>query len=232
MSVSRARAGSRLACVLLVMPALVSGCGGDDEPEEQARPVAGTFVGKARGTEAFVAVVGAPRGQGQQRRAITLYLCDGRRVCEWLTGSAEANDFSVRSDNEDSSAEGRLTSNSATGRVELPGDRTVRFEAPAAAAAAGLYNLTVGRDGRLRGASATGVGLTGRSTLPQPGNGTIRLADGTRYRFVAARSTTGDPIPFRDGEIRLIVLSEGGVRGAGKNRSGPNPDFFIRSAQG
>jgi hypothetical protein len=225
--------GLLFAVVLVLLLALLAGCGGDDDGA-QSNPVAGTYVGKVRGTRAFVAVVASPAREGQDRRAVTVYACDARRICEWLSGSATGNGFEASSDDNDAEANGKLSDKSATGSIKLADGKSVRYEASRAAATAGLYDLTVSSNGRLRGASAAGVGLTGRSTAPGPGTGTLKLADGSRLRFDVTRDSAGDSRGLRAGQVRLIVLSGGQLRGAGKSRraaGGGDSNFFIRSAR-
>jgi hypothetical protein len=226
--------------VLLLLSALLlalAGCGGDDDDggqEESAKLVEGTFVGKARGSDAFVAVVASPAAKGKRRRGVTVFACDGKTVCEWVAGSANGNEFTAPSDDDDATATVSLTGKVAGGSVELSDGETVRFAARPAAATAGLYTLKVSANGRFTGASAAGVGLTGRSTLPEPGPGTLRLADGTRLRFNASENSTDDAIRFRAGEARVIVLPGRRLRGGGNTRGGEGggSPFFMRSPSG
>ena len=55
--------------------------------------VEGTFVGKAEGDDAFVAVVASPAARGEERRELSVYACDAERLCEWFSGSAAGNSF-------------------------------------------------------------------------------------------------------------------------------------------
>jgi hypothetical protein len=221
------------ASLVAVLLASLVGCGGDDDGnndsdrEERREPVAGTFVGKLEASEAFVAVVAAPPPKGQDERDVTVFVCDAKRVCEWFSGSAAGDRFTAPSDG-DGEAKGTLSGKTATGSVELPDDETVRYKVGAAAATAGLYDLTVSAAGKLRGASAAGVALKGESTLPPPGSGNLKLADGTRLKFEVTKNTAGDATQLRPGQVRLIVLPDGQLRGAGKSRRGGS-DFFIRS---
>jgi hypothetical protein len=224
--------------VVLVLPA-VAGCGdsdGDDgdDAERTAKPVAGTFVGRVADSGTFVSVVAAPASKGEERRAVSVYLCDARRICELFSGSATGNEFSADAVSGEGKADGKLTRETATGSAELPDGETVRYDAGRATAAAGVYNLTVSANGRIRGASAAGVALTGSSTLPEPGRGTLKLADGSRLKFRTTRapSETG---PLEAGQLRLIVLSNGQLRGVGKTRQAENGGqlvFFVRSSAG
>ena len=218
----------------LVLGAL-AGCGGDDEREdEQAqRPVDGTFVGKVSGTDALVAVVASPAARGEDRRDVEVYVSDGRTLNERLTGTVERNRFTASSDDGDSEAEGELTRDAATGTVDLPDGKPSRYQAARATAASGLYDLTVERGGKLAGASAAGVGLTSVSELQAPGSGRLKFADGRRLRFVVTTGQERDPTGFRAGSVRLIVLPDGEMSGAGEARparGGDEVELFVRSA--
>jgi hypothetical protein len=195
---------------------------GSRETERRGAPVEGTYVGRVEGTQAFVAVAAAPAVENRRRREIAIFACDAAEVCEWFAGSAAGNSFSAESSDGDARARGNVTRRAATGGIELEGGETIEYTARRATAAAGLYTLTVSPNGRLQGASAGGVGLRGRSTLPEPGRGTLRLADGTRLRFSAVRSPRAEALRIRAREARLIVLSDGRLRGAGTS-------FYLRS---
>jgi hypothetical protein len=234
MSIHRGNVVLTLSSLLLALAGL-AGCGGDDDDdgtqERQAKLVEGTFVGKARGSDAFVAVVASPAPKGKQRRDATVFVCDAKTVCEWLAGSAAGNDLTAASEDDEAKATVRLTGKAARGSIELSGGKTVRFAASPAAATAGLYTLTVKANGRFTGASAAGVGLTGRSTLPEPGPGTLKLADGTRLKFNATEGSEDDSLRLPAGEVRVIVLPGRQLRGAGNSRGGEEgaSAFFMRS---
>jgi hypothetical protein len=231
---SRGGFGGALVAGVLLLAAPV-GCGDDDDgndnnnDERQAAPVAGTFVGKLASSGDFVAVVAAPPAKGQDRRAVTTFVCDGEQVCESFSGTAEGNDVTVKSEDGKRQAEVTLTQKGANGSVELPEGKTGRYNAREATATAGLYDLTVTPRGRVTGASAAGVGLTGRITLPPPGTGRLKLADGTRLRFEVTANRSGEPA-LRPGQLRLIVLPEGEARGAGKSGGQDGADFFVRGS--
>jgi len=224
------------ASLLAVLLALFAGCGGDDDDgdgdgdrTEKGKPVAGTFVGRLGESEAFVAVVGAPPAKGEKRRDVTAFVCDARRLCAWFSGSTSGNEFVAESGDVEGEAKGTLSGKAATGSVELPDGETVRYRAGAAPATAGVYDLTVSAAGKLRGASAAGVALKGELSLPPPGSGSLKLADGTRLKLEVTKSSGEDAAQLRAGQVRLIVLPDGQMRGAGKSRGG-GADFFIRSA--
>src|SRR5918996_944649 len=112
----RALRTSSASAVLLL--AALAGCGGDGDERERVRevkPLEGTFVGKAESGDAFVAVVASPVARGEERRELTLYACDAKRVCEWFSGSAAGNSFRVGAERGDGEASGALTREAATG---------------------------------------------------------------------------------------------------------------------
>jgi hypothetical protein len=223
------------AVVILLLS--VAGCGDSDEDDaddanRRPGPVSGTYIGKVPKTDTFVSVVADPATKGQRRRAVTLYACDGRRLCELFSGSATGNQFRADAEGGEGQADGKLSRRSASGSIELPPGESVSYKADRATAAAGVYNLTVSANGRIRGASAAGVALTGTSTLPEPGRGTLKLADGSRLKFRTTRASA-DASTLDAGQLRLIVLSNGQLRGIGKTRQGADQlVFFIRSAAG
>jgi hypothetical protein len=210
--------------VVLLAPVVAAGCGGDGDRENDAaeRPVDGTFVGKVSGTKAFVAVVASPAVRGRDRRDVTVYVTDGRRISESLAGSVERNRFQVASDDRDAQADGTLGRAAVAGTIELPGGGTARYRAVPATGPAGLYDLTVSRRGKLSGASATGVGLTGQTALEK---GLIKMADGSRRRFDV---TSGSESETARGRARLIILQDGELKGAGG--AGGGREFFMTSS--
>ena len=220
----------------MLLIAFAAGCGGDDgdnsdDAEQTSRPVAGTYVGKVSRGNTFVSVVADPPSKGQERRAVTVYACDAKSICELFSGSATGNEFTATAEGAEGKAEGELRRKRATGSIEVDGE-SVRYKADRATAAAGVYNLTVAANGRIRGASAAGVALTGTSTLPEPGRGTLKLADGSRLRFQITRASAGAGA-LDAGQLRLIVLPSGQLRGIGKTKQSEDGEqlvFFVRSA--
>jgi hypothetical protein len=211
---------------LLFALTALAGCGGDEEnSDRRPRPVAGTYVSKVQGSDAFVSVVAAPRTQGQRERSVSVFVCDGRRLCELFSGTAAANDFTARGAG-GGEAKGKLSAEAATGTIEPAEGESLDYRAVQATATSGLYDLTVNREGRIRGASAAGVALRGNVELPPPGSGNLRLADGRRLRFATSVNRGGSP-RLRPGQLRLIVLPDRQLRGAGQQRGGRA--FFVRS---
>jgi hypothetical protein len=229
---SRARFWVSSAGVVLLL-ASATGCGDDDEDndrENRPEPVAGTFVGKVRDSEAFVAVVAAPPAKGEDRRDVTAFVCDGKELCALFGGSSASNSYTAKSSDGDGETKGRLSGKAATGTVDVPDADTGRYSASDATATAGLYDLTVSAKGKVTGASAAGVGLTGSVTLPPPGDGRLKLADRSRLRFTVTEAPAADAAGLRAGQLRLIVLPNGEVRGAGRSRGDDGVTFFVRSA--
>jgi hypothetical protein len=224
--------------VLLLLP--FAGCSGDDSRDDDEaekavkaeKAVAGSFVGEVSGTKAFVAVVAAPAAGEQDSRAVQVYVSDGRRLSEWFSGTISDNSFVAKSDDGSTEVKGKLSGESVTGTVELPGGKAARYEASPPSGAAGLYDLTVSSAGELSGASAAGLGVTGEVTMRRRGTGRLHLVDGKRLKFDVTRDASGDLSRLRAGQVRLIVLASGQLRGAGKSRpsaGGGDMDFFIRS---
>jgi hypothetical protein len=207
--------------------------GADGTGGAREAAIDGTFVGTLSETDAFIAIVASPAARGQDEREVQVYVSDGERLSERFSGqSVLRNTFVATTDDRDAKARGRLTEDSAEGSVELPDGKTVRYSAKPAAGAAGLYDLTVSSKG-LSGASAAGIGLTSASTLRAPGTGTLKFADGKRRTFDVTGGSASNPIRLRAGQVRLIVLPDGQMRGAVDRRpaSGDDSDIFIRSAE-
>lgn len=213
----------------------LAGCGGggqDDERNAAQKAVDGTFVGKLKGTDAFVAVVAEPVAGKQAKRELSVYVSDGKRLSEWFTGSVAENSFTARSADEDAEVKGKLNGTKVTGTVGLPGGKTVGYEAVPATGAAGLYDLSVSPKGKLSGASAAGIGLKGETPFSK-GTGTLKLADGRRKKFEVTRGAADNAASLRAGQVLMIVLGGGELTGTGKGRAGDEGDlaFFIRSPQ-
>jgi hypothetical protein len=199
-------------------------------PPQAQEPVDGSFVGKLAGTNALISVVIAPAADDETRRALQLYVADGRRESHSFSGSISENSFVAKLDDGDIEAKGEVREDSIRGTVMLDGE-SVRFRASRPAGAAGLYELTLSPGGKLRGASAAGLGVTGRIDLAA-GTGVLKLADGRRMELQIADDLRGD-VALRPGEVRMIVLPDGEIAGAGRSRPAAEDgesSFFIRSA--
>jgi hypothetical protein len=217
------RAGVWVSCAVALGLAPIAGCGGDDgrRDDRPGKAIDGTFVGKLAGTDAFVAVVASPAARGKERRDVNVYVTDGERLSAWLPGSAQSNRFTASSDDRDAEVKGSISRDTARGTVKLANGKTVEYQAARATGPAGLYDLTLSATGKLTGASATGVGLTGEAPLRQRGSGTLKLADGKRRKFDV---TAEDSTPLRAGQLRLIILRGGELRGAADS------GYYVRSS--
>jgi hypothetical protein len=226
--------GSRAAPAAMLLVAILAGCGGDDEADEPAPPVSGTFVGKVADADALIAVVTSRPAAGVDGEEVTVYVSDPDGTAELLSGSSTEDGFSAASEDGDVKAEGDISDETVSGTVELPGGEKRTYKATQATATAGLYDLTVSTEGDLRGASAAGVGLEGESTIPAPGSGTVKLADGTRLDFEIERGDPGEGPGVRAGGVRMIVLADGTLSGAAMSRPdepGGDSEFFVLSAR-
>ena len=238
--IGRTPVGVRLMAGALLLTAL-AGCSGDDDeppPDDTAdkavesSELVGSYVGEVSGTKAFVAVVAAPAQEGQDSGAVQVYVTDGKGLSEWFSGPVADGGFSAESDDGDATAEGELSGGSVTGTVTLPDGKEGRYEASPPSGGAGLYELSVSPAGELSGASAAGLALKGDITLGRRGTGVIRTVDGTRHKLALTRRRGDDLSHLRSGQVRLIVLSDGKLRGAAKARPSARGgyEFFIRSA--
>ena len=74
--------------------------------------------------------------------------------------------------------------------------------------------------------------MKGEIALRKRGSGKLRLVDGRRLKLALTRTRAGDLAHLRAGQVRLIVLSDGELRGVAKGRpsKGGRYEFFIRSA--
>jgi hypothetical protein len=210
-----------------------AGAGGTDAEAAGGDPVVGSFVGDVSGTEAFVAVVAEPPRDGEDP-AVQVYLSDGEGLSEWFSGPVSDNTFVAESDDGDAEIEGELSADSVTGTVELPDGATEEYTATPPSGPEGLYDLTVSDAGDLSGVSAAGLAVTGEIPPIPPGEpetGVLRLVDGTSLEFAVTREPTGDLAHLRDGQVRLILLPDGELRGAGSWPSeGEGSLILLRSA--
>jgi hypothetical protein len=238
-------AGVVLVVVSLSLLAIVGILGGENadgdggntgktaNPSRAQTPIDGSFVGKLAGTNALVSVVIAPAADDETRRNVQLFVADGRRLSEWLSGSITDDTFAAKSADGDAEAEGEVSGDSVKGSVELPNGKTIRYAATRPGGAAGLYDLTVSRAGKLSGASAAGLAVKGQVEAQGRGTGVLKLADGTRLKLVLTPASASDVAGLKAGRIRVIILSADEIAGAGTRR--PNATdgdsgFFIRSA--
>jgi hypothetical protein len=116
--------------------------------------------------------------------------------------------------------------------VQLEDGESVRYTAAPPGGATGHYDLTVSSAGKLKGVSAAGLAVTGRLSLEE-GTGTLRLADGQRLEFEVTEDVAADLAHLRRGQVLVVVLPDGRLRGAGIIRPAAGTGktaFFIRSS--
>ena len=220
----------------LVALTLVAGCGGGGadqqqgvSQEESVPPVTGSFVGSAQDEEVFVAIVAAGPEEDGQERDVRAYLSDGEHVTEWFTGRADGNELDLTSSEGGARLEGNLSTEASTGTITLGDDRTLTYTADLARGVAGLYNVTISEEGRVRGISETGGLLEGqlgeeeekRDEEVRPISGIFTSAEGQEVSFgLLGREPDPD-------EYRWIVLEDGQAKGAKKGaRTGSTSGFI------
>ena len=233
-SIVRLRAMGLVVVLALWITAGCGGSGGEyggspQQEQKAAPPVTGSFVGEAPDEEAFVAIVAAgPEEEEGQERDVRAYLCDGEGVTEWFTGRAEGNELNLTSEG-DALLEGNLSTEASTGTITLEEDRTLTYTAELARGVAGLYNVTISEEERVRGTSETGGLLEGQlgGEAEMRGEearliiGTFTSAEGQEVGLeVLGREPDAD-------EYRWIVLEDGEAKGARKGaRPGPTSGFI------
>lgn len=191
---------------------MIAGCGGAQEGEKSAPPVAGSFVGEALPADAFIALVAdLPEGEGEERQ-VRAYLCDGQFVSDWFVGPVDGNDLDLSSES-GAQLVGQLTPDAVTGTITDPNGDAISFEAAPATGIAGLYNVNVSADGSLSGTSELGAQMEGQlgEILEEndsfPVSGVITPPDGQPEDFKAITS------PNTSDQHRWIVLEDGRIKG-------------------
>lgn len=221
-----------LAPVLAIW--LLAGCSGGGggeqagaQEEESAGPVTGEFVGDIPEADAFVSLVAEDGEQGSEEREIRAYLCDGRQLNEWFTGTVTANEVQLASPN-GVQLDAILASETATGTITLSDGNSVGFEAPLGTGIDGFYPVNITSEGQVSGASWSGSQIEGSRSAEQI-TGTITSPEGEAVDFQVS-----DP-NIDEGEDRWIVLSEDGqprIKGAKKKATSSrfiDPTFDNRS---
>jgi hypothetical protein len=231
-AVGRTKSMGVLVSALVALSLLVAGCAGGGGPQGDSPPVTGNFVGEAPDEEAFVAIVAAsPDEEEGQERDVRAYLCDGESVSEWFTGRADANELNLISEG-GARLEGNLSTEASTGTITLEDDRILTYTAELARGVAGLYNVTIAEEGRVRGTSETGGllwGQLGEEQEEMGGEEEVRTIGGTFTSVEEGQEVNFEVLgrePEAD-EYRWIVLEDGQAKGAKKGaRTGSTSGFI------
>ena len=213
-----------LAPVLAIW--LLAGCsggGGGEQSGAQAResagPVTGEFVGDIPEADALVSLVAEePQEQGSEEREVGAYLCDGRQLNEWFTGTVTANEVQLTSLN-GVQLGATLAPQAAIGTVTLSDGNSVGFAAPLATGIDGFYPVNITTEGQVGGISWSGSQLEGSRSTERI-DGTITPHEGEAVNF-----RVSDP-NIDEGEDRWIVLSgDGQPRIKGAKRKATSSGF-------
>jgi len=138
-------------------------CGDDAGTKSAAPAVTGEFVGKASAEDAYVAVfTGNAKDNG--RFDVVAYVCNRQvplggstQLAEWFTGSGANNAVDLKSEAGTSRLKATLEAGRVTGTIELPGGKTVTFEAASSAdGPAGIFVVNLDDQGNLVGTSRGG----------------------------------------------------------------------------
>jgi hypothetical protein len=194
-----------------------------------ARPTPGFFFGGVAFSRSVIGVeVDAPDETGARRIRAFLTNAEPEPTSElqWFSGTVGADDtYRIASATGDARLRGTVRGDFVSGTVVLPDDSIKRFFAVPAGEGAGIYDVTIGQDHRIRGTSEQGGLLEAR----QEGlflTGT--LVDGTGHRYVVRvgdltrnlrYSVTGDQpgayVAVVASRGQLIFGRSGDVRGGG-----------------
>ncbi len=218
------------ASVMLVLSFWVGGCGvgqggtsGQDAQSTQ-EPVVGEYVGTVSERDAFVALVSEKPREGEEKRKVRAYLCDGQKVSEWFVGQARTNKLKISSEG-GARLDARLTDTAATGTITLPkgGAEALSFEARPATGVEGFYVVSVpSEEGQVSSTSKRGVQIQGSRSGAQVGATITPPEEGG-----------GKPVDFNvsvpsieEGDNRWILLAEGGKLGIKGAKKGAQAGFI------
>ena len=168
---------------------------------------------------------------GASRRKVQAYVCDGEPQgdAEWFTGQTTGNMLDLTSVSGKARLQAELTEKEVAGTVTLADGTLHRFSALAARDGAGLYEVTIRRDGQRSGTSANGAKDEG--SVSSDGvltTGTIKLPSGEAIDY-RMRATTGYGGGSKPDTYTTIVLPDAAKeRGRGGNvkKNAPSSNFI------
>jgi hypothetical protein len=219
------------ASIMLTLALMVGGCGGGQggaggqQDEHTTRgPVVGEFVGKVPDSDAFVALVSEKPREGEVKRKVRVYLCDGQEISEWFVGQARSNALDLSSEG-GARLDARLTDAVATGTIMLPngGGEALSFEASPATGVEGFYVVSVpSEEGQVSSTSTRGAQIQGSRSGAQVGATITPPEEGG-----------GKPVDFNvsvpsleEGDNRWILLAGGGKLGIKGAKKGVQSGFI------
>ena len=217
--------------IMLALALLVGGCGGGQggaggqQYEHTTRgPVVGEFVGKVPDSDAFVALVSEKPKEGEEKRKVRVYLCDGQEISEWFVGQARSNELDLSSEG-GAKLDARLNDAVATGTIMLPngGGEDLSFEASPATGVEGFYVVSVpSEEGQLSSTSTRGAQIQGSRSGAQ-----------VRATITPPEEGGGKPVDFNvsvpsleEGDNRWILLAGGGKLGIKGAKKGVQSGFI------
>jgi hypothetical protein len=225
----RARCIAVLSASVLAFSLLI-GCGGDDgdtSGQSAAQGIVRETVGKATAQDAYVALV-VLEGAEPEQTEIVAYVCNAPgEVAELFRGLASEEDVQLTSDDGDARLRGRLTEEGAQGTVDLGDGPPLRFQTSVAGSndASGLYEVSLYRDGTMVGTSWGNKRLKLKARPNnQAARGEVVLADGDSVPF---EIRAGGPSTRTTGQARVIVLSDGTLRGSRTKSTGSTSAPFV-----
>ena len=80
-----------------------------------------------------------------------MYVCNGTSIAVWLTGTTAGNSATLRSADGRFVAQVSVTPRRAGGVLSIPGGSEHRFVAPSVVRTSGLFDVTIGQTGVVRG---------------------------------------------------------------------------------
>ena len=168
---------------------------------------------------------------GRSRRKVQAYVCDGEPQgdAEWFIGQTTGNTLDLTSVSGNARLQAELTEKEVTGTVTLADGTLHRFSALAAHDGAGLYEVTIGRDGRRSGTSANGAKDEGSvSSDGALTTGTIKLPGGEiiDYRMRAITGYEGGSKPDTYTTIVLPDTAKERGRGGNVKKNAPSSNFI------